>query len=66
MKIHGSPTIGSPRRVAIFVAEKGLEIPFVPVDLYAHEHRGSNFLTKNPIGLVPVLSSTTEPSCRRR
>jgi glutathione S-transferase len=55
MKIHGSPTIGNPRRVAIFLAEKGLEIPFVPVDLYSHEHRGAAFLEKNPIGLVPVL-----------
>lgn len=55
MKIHGSPTIGNPRRVAIFLAEKGLEIPFVPVDLYSLEHRGTAFLSKNPIGLVPVL-----------
>ena len=55
MRIHGSPTIGNPRRVAIFLAEKGLEIPFVPVDLYSQEHRGEAFLAKNPIGLVPVL-----------
>jgi glutathione S-transferase len=55
MKIHGSPEIGNPRRVAIFLAEKGLEIPFVPVDLYSHEHRGPAFLAKNPLGLVPVL-----------
>lgn len=55
MKIHGSPTIGNPRRVAIFLAEKGLEIPFVPVDLYSQEHRTETFLAKNPIGLVPVL-----------
>jgi glutathione S-transferase len=55
MKIHGSPQIGNPRRVAIFLAEKGLEIPFVPVDLYSHEHKDPAFLAKNPVGLVPVL-----------
>ena len=43
------------RRVKAQLAEKGLEIPFVPVDLYSQEHRREAFLAKNPIGLVPVL-----------
>ena len=55
MKLYGTPTLGNPRRVAIFLHEKGIEIPFVPVDLYAGEHRESGFLAKNPVGLVPVL-----------
>jgi glutathione S-transferase len=55
MKIHGTRTQGSPRRLAIFLEEKGLEIPFVSVDLRKGEHRTPEFLAKNPIGLVPVL-----------
>jgi glutathione S-transferase len=55
MKIHGTRTQGSPRRLAIFLEEKKLEIPFVSVDLRKGEHRTPEFLAKNPIGLVPVL-----------
>lgn len=55
MKIHGTRTQGSPRRLAVFLEEKGLSIPFVPVDLHAGEHRTPAFLAKNPFGLVPVL-----------
>jgi glutathione S-transferase len=55
MKIHGTRTQGSPRRLAVFLEEKGLAIPFVPVDLRGGEHRTPGFLAKNPLGLVPVL-----------
>jgi glutathione S-transferase len=55
MKIHGTRTQGSPRRLAVFLEEKGLSIPFVAVDLRAGEHRTPAFLAKNPFGLVPVL-----------
>ena len=55
MKIHGTRTQGSPRRLAVYLEEKGLEIPFVPVDLRRGEHRSPEFLAKNPLGLVPVL-----------
>ena len=59
MKLYGTSTLGNPRRVAIFLHEKGIEIPFVPVDLYAGEHRASAFLAKNPVGLVPELDDGT-------
>lgn len=55
MKIHGTPWGGNPRRVAIFLAEKGLEIPFVDVDLMGGEHRSETFRALNPWTLVPVL-----------
>ena len=55
MKIYGTRTQGSPRRLAIFLEEKGLSIPFVPVDLRNGEHRTPAFLARNPLGLVPVL-----------
>jgi len=55
MKIWGSKAQGNPVRVAIFLAEKGLEIPFEPVDLMQGAHREPGFRAKNPVGLVPVL-----------
>ncbi len=55
MKIHGTPWGGNPRRVAIFLAEKGMDIPFVDVDLMGGEHRGEAFRALNPWELVPVL-----------
>lgn len=55
MRIWGDRTLGSPRRLAVFLEEKGLQIPFVPVNLIEGEHRRPEFLARNPIGLVPVL-----------
>ena len=50
-KEHSAP---SPRRVRIFVAEKGLQIPTEEVSLHKGT-RSSEFLAKNPLGSVPVL-----------
>lgn len=55
MKIHGTRTQGSPRRLAIFLEEKRLDIPFLPIDLRNGEHRTPEFLARNPMALVPVL-----------
>ena len=50
-KEHSAP---SPRRVRIFVAEKGIQIPTEEVTLHK-ETRSPEFLLKNPMGSVPVL-----------
>jgi glutathione S-transferase len=55
MRIFGNPTQGNPRRVSIFLAEKGIDVPFVDVDLRKGEHRTPEFLRRNPAGQVPVL-----------
>ena len=55
MRIWGAPSMGNPVRVAIFLAEKGIEVDFVPVDLFAGEQRSAEFRRKNPAALVPVL-----------
>ncbi|MCH2171966.1 glutathione S-transferase family protein [Myxococcota bacterium] len=55
MKIHGYRKLGSSRRLAIYLEEKGIEIPFVPVNLMEGEHRTPDFLARNPAGLIPVL-----------
>lgn len=45
----------NPRRVRIFCAEKGIDVPRVGVDLLAGENLGPAFRAKSPAGLVPAL-----------
>jgi glutathione S-transferase len=47
----------NPRRVRMFLAEKGLDIPKVPVNLYRMEQLAPAFLAINPGGTVPVLET---------
>jgi glutathione S-transferase len=55
MKIWGTRNQGNPVRVAIFLAEKGIDVPFEPVDLFGGAHKTSAYLAKNPVAQVPVL-----------
>ena len=55
MKIYDSKTAPNPRRVRVFVAEKGIQIPYEEVDLVKAVNRGEEFRKKNPSGTVPVL-----------
>src|ERR1700758_3313275 len=55
MRLLDSTTAPNPRRVRIFIVEKGLDVPMVQVDLNAKENRSLDFLEKNPMGGVPVL-----------
>ncbi len=55
MKIWGTRNLGNPVRVAIFLAEKGIDVPFEPVDLFGGAHRSAGYLAKNPLAQVPVL-----------
>ncbi|MEN7343650.1 MAG: glutathione S-transferase [Pseudomonadota bacterium] len=45
----------SPRRVRIFIAEKGLDIPVQEIDLGSGEHMTPEFRAKNPDCTVPAL-----------
>ena len=45
----------NPRRVAIFLREKGLEIETVRIDLRAREHKTPAHLARNSLGQLPVL-----------
>jgi glutathione S-transferase len=49
---------GSPnaRRVRIFIAEKGIDIPAKPVDLGAKEQFSDAYRAINPRGQVPALA----------
>ena len=55
MKLYDSTMAPNPRRVRIFLAEKGVTVPTVQVDLGKAESRQPPFLAKNPLGGVPVL-----------
>ncbi len=55
MKLYDSAAAPNPRRVRIFLAEKGIQVPIVPVDIGKAENRQPPFLAKNPLGGVPVL-----------
>lgn len=48
-------TAPSPRRARMFIAEKGLEIPTVQVDLRNGEQLGDDFRAINPRCTVPAL-----------
>ncbi len=47
----------NPRRARMILAEKGLQVPLVPVNLYAHEQLSPEFLAINPAGTLPVLET---------
>jgi glutathione S-transferase len=56
MKLHTSARAPNPRRVDMFIAEKGIEgITRELVDLNAGEHRTAAFAERNPLARVPVL-----------
>lgn len=55
MKLYDSALAPNPRRVRIFLAEKGIEVPVEQVDIAKAENRQPPFLAKNPLGGLPVL-----------
>ncbi len=55
MKLWTAGVAPNPRRVAIFLGEKGVEVPVVELDLAAKENYAADFVAKNPLARVPVL-----------
>lgn len=56
MKLYVAPRAPNPRRVSMFIAEKGITgIEQVPIDLRANEHKTEEFLTRSPLSKLPVL-----------
>jgi glutathione S-transferase len=55
MKLLDGGRAPNPRRVRIFLAEKGVSVPIEKVDLGALEHRSPEFTALNPLQRVPVL-----------
>jgi len=56
MKLYTSHRTPNPRRVLMFIAEKGITgIELVQVDLFKGEHRSEGFTGLNPMAQIPVL-----------
>ncbi|MEJ1120447.1 glutathione S-transferase [Phyllobacterium sp. CCNWLW109] len=55
MKLYDGGRAPNPRRTRIFLAEKGLNIPLVPVDMGALGHRSSEIQSLNPLQRLPIL-----------
>ena len=55
MKLFDGGKAPNPRRVRVFLAEKGIEVPLVPVDMGAMGHRGADVTARNPLQRLPVL-----------
>ena len=55
MKLYNSNFAPNPRRVRIFLAEKGVSIPRVEVDLAGLEHKGTEYSAVNPFQVIPAL-----------
>lgn len=55
MKLYDCSPAPSPRRVRMFLAEKGMTVPVIQVDLRSGEQLRPEFLKVNPWGTVPVL-----------
>jgi glutathione S-transferase len=55
MKMYDFTLAPSPRRVRIFLAEKGLSVPLEQVDIMRNANRTAEFYKKNPLGSLPIL-----------
>lgn len=55
MKLFDGGRAPNPRRVRIFLAEKGLSVPLVPIDMNAMGHRSDAVTARNPLQRLPVL-----------
>ena len=55
MRLYDAKAAPSARRVTIYLAEKGIEIERIDLNLKAQEQKSPEFLKKNPKGQVPVL-----------
>ncbi|WP_334013858.1 glutathione S-transferase family protein [Alteromonas sp. S167] len=55
MKIYETKTAPNPRRVRMFLAEKGINVDYVQVDIQKGENLTAEMRAKNPLGKIPIL-----------
>jgi len=55
MKLYDGGRAPNPRRVTVFLAEKGVAVDRVPIDMGALGHRGDVITELNPLQRLPVL-----------
>ena len=55
MKIYDFVGAPNPKRLRVYLAEKGLKVPYEQVNIMSADNRKPEFLKKNPLGGLPVL-----------
>ena len=55
MKLYDSARAPNPRRVRIFLAEKGISVPREQVDLGTMQHKSAAYTAINRLQRVPAL-----------
>lgn len=55
MKLYDGGRAPNPRRVRIFLAEKGIDVPLEPVDMATMGHKSEEVTKRNPLQRLPVL-----------
>jgi len=55
MKLFDGGRAPNPRRVRVYLAEKGIEVPLVRIDMGALEHKRETVSSRNPLMRLPVL-----------
>ena len=55
MKLYDLPASPNARRVRVFIAEKQLQIDVVPINMMTGENKTEEYLSKNPLGRMPLL-----------
>jgi glutathione S-transferase len=55
MKIYDFVGAPNPKKLRVYLAEKGIKIPCEAVDVISGQNRQPEFLKKNPLGGLPVL-----------
>ena len=55
MKLYDSGRAPNPRRVRVFLAEKGLNVPSEQVDIGSMEHKSDTYTAINPLQRLPAL-----------
>ena len=62
MLFYDSPNPApNPRRVRIFAAEKGIELPMKEVSIPKREQKAPEYVAKNPRGQTPILELGDAP-----
>ncbi len=55
MKLYDGGRAPNPRRVTVFLKEKGIAVEIVPVDMNTLGHRAPELTAKNPLQRLPIL-----------
>lgn len=55
MKLYDFVGAPNPKKMRVYLAEKGIQVPLESVNIIAGENRKPEFLAKNPAGGLPVL-----------